>query len=431
MTVALEPLPMEAAAEFWRNKVMLGPAEFAELADEAKIRAFGVAGIAKGSELATVYNSLQAAIDKGISYGEFKKECAEIFARRGWTGKREWRVQNIFRTNIQTAYNSGRYKSQKENAETFPYLQYNAVNDRRTRPTHKAMDGKVFPLDHPFWDTWYPPNGYRCRCSTLSLTGRQVDRMGLKVETSDPTGSPIEIPNQVTGAKMTVQQLLPDPGFDHHPGKVVWGGMGEWRDRGIYQAMDGLKGPADYRRRTLANVQPAKVPDLDESSLLPAGKDDAFYKGEFVKRYGEETVVRDGAGEPVIMTLRSFLVDKAPGSAEAWKFAKGGHGESIPLLQEMIEDPYEIWLTPQQDRETGRVRLSKRYVSLWKTEDKKKIAGLAVFEVVDGVFQGVTAFGFLGDTIPNQKADSGHVPQKADLSYAERQRQGLLLYPKR
>jgi len=418
VTVALDPLPMEAAAEFWRNKVQLGPAEFAKIADEAKIRAFGISGIAKGDELATVFNSLQAAIDKGISYGEFKKECAGIFERRGWTGKREWRVQNIFRTNIQTAYNSGRYKTQKENAEAFPYLQYNAVNDRRTRPTHAAMDGKVFPLDHPFWDTWYPPNGYRCRCSTLSLTGRQMERMGLKVETSDPTDSPIEIPNQVTGAKMTVQQLLPDSGFDHHPGKVVWGGMGEWRDRGIYQAMDGLPGPADYRRRTLANVQPAKVSDLDESALLPTGRDDAFYKSEFVQRYGEETVLRDGAGEPVIMTLRSFLVDKTPGAAEAWKFAKGGHGEAIPLLQEMIETPYEIWLTPQQDRQTGRVRLSKRYVSLWKTEDKKTIAGLAVFEVVDGVFQGVTAF------IPMKKGG-------ADLTYAERQRLGLLLYPKR
>jgi SPP1 gp7 family putative phage head morphogenesis protein len=260
MTVTLDPLTMEAAAEFWRDKVKLGPAQFAALSDEAKIKAFGISGIAKGDELTTVYNSLQAAIEKGISYGEFKKECAGIFERRGWTGQREWRVQNIFRTNIQTAYNSGRYKTQKENAGTFPYLQYNAVNDRRTRPTHAAMDGKVFPLDHPFWDSWYPPNGYRCRCSTLSLTERQVDRMGLKVETSDPTDSPIEIPNQVTGAKMTTQQLLPDPGFDHHPGKVIWGGIGEWRERGIYQAMDGLPGPADYSRRALANVRSANVP---------------------------------------------------------------------------------------------------------------------------------------------------------------------------
>jgi SPP1 gp7 family putative phage head morphogenesis protein len=409
---------MEASAAFWKDKVLLGPGKFSQLSNEAKIRAFGISGIAKGDELTTVFNALQQAIEKGISFSEFKKQCAEIFARRGWTGLREWRVQNIFRTNIQTAYNSGRWQSQKQTAGTFPYLQYNAVNDRRTRPTHKAMDGKVFPVDHPFWDTWYPPNGYRCRCSTLSLTEKQVKRLGLQVETEDPTNTPIAIPNTVTGEALHVQQLLPDPGFNHHPGKVVWGGLGDWSDRGIYQAMDDLAGPADYRRRALANVRLAEVPDLNEADLLQTGKDDLFYKEEFLKRYGQERLISDAVGEPVILSLRSFLVDKAQGAAEQWKFAKAGHGEAIPLLAEMIERPFEIWLVPQQDKETGRVRLVKRYVSLWKTEDKERIGGLAVFEVVDGVYRGVTAF------VPFKKG-------KADLDYAEKQRLGLLLYPKR
>lgn len=219
MTVSLAPLPMKEAAVFWRDKVKLGPADFKKLSDEAKVRAFAISGIAKGDELTTVYNSLQKAIEQGLSYSDFKKECAEIFERRGWTGKREWRVQNIFRTNIQTAYNVGRYTKQKEMAEYFPYLQYSAVNDRRTRPTHRALDGKIFPVDHAFWDTWYPPNGYRCRCSTLSLTEGQLKRRGLKVEEGDPTDTPIEIADPTTGAKMTTQQLMPDPGFAHHPGK--------------------------------------------------------------------------------------------------------------------------------------------------------------------------------------------------------------------
>ncbi len=227
MSVTLEPLTMQAAADFWRDKLLLGPGAFAKLSDEAKMKAFAVSGIAKGDELTTVYRALQDAIEKGISFGEFKKRCKDIFERRGWTGKREWRVQNIFRTNIQTAYNSGRYKRQKELGDIFPYLQYSAVNDRRTRPTHKAVDGLVFPLDHPFWDTWYPPNGYRCRCSTFSLTKRQVERRGLKVETNDPTNTPVSIASPVTGEKLHVQQLLPDAGFANHPGKMVWGGIGE------------------------------------------------------------------------------------------------------------------------------------------------------------------------------------------------------------
>ena len=47
----LEPLAMQEAVEFWRNKVQLSPREFSKLSDEAKVMAFGVSGIAKGSEL--------------------------------------------------------------------------------------------------------------------------------------------------------------------------------------------------------------------------------------------------------------------------------------------------------------------------------------------------------------------------------------------
>ncbi|BDD88877.1 phage head morphogenesis protein [Desulfofustis limnaeus] len=219
MTLTLEPLPAREAIAFWQDKVPMGAGAFAALSAEEKLHAFAVSGIAKGDELDSIYEALQRAIDDGISYGEFKKQCADIFTRRGWTGKRDWRVQNIFRTNIQTAYNVGRWQRQQQSAGSFPYLMYNAVNDSRTRPTHRALDGKVFPADHPFWDTWYPPNGFRCRCSTISLTEGQVKRRGLRVETEDPTNTPTLIPHPVTGEKIHLQQLLPDPGFAGNPGK--------------------------------------------------------------------------------------------------------------------------------------------------------------------------------------------------------------------
>jgi len=83
--------------------------------------------------------------------------------------------------------------------------------------------------------------------------------------------------------------------------------------------------------------------------LLPSGKGDDFYKAEFIRRYGEEKVVKDVLNEPAILSLRSYLVDKTPGAKEAWKFGKAGHGESIPMVEDMLLDPYEVWLTPQND----------------------------------------------------------------------------------
>jgi len=45
-------------------------------------------------------------------------------------------------------------------------LKYDAVNDGRTRPTHRELDNIIRPVDAPFWDTYYPPNGWGCRCTT-------------------------------------------------------------------------------------------------------------------------------------------------------------------------------------------------------------------------------------------------------------------------
>lgn len=41
--------------------------------------------------------------------------------------------------------------------------------DRRVRPSHAILDGKVYPADHEFWATHYPPNGFRCRCGVRTL----------------------------------------------------------------------------------------------------------------------------------------------------------------------------------------------------------------------------------------------------------------------
>ena len=95
MPIELTPLPMAEAQAFWADKVQLGPGEFAKLSAEAKVKAFAVSGIARGDELTTVFEAIRRAIDQGTTLADFKKECGAIFERRGWTGKRTWRVDNI------------------------------------------------------------------------------------------------------------------------------------------------------------------------------------------------------------------------------------------------------------------------------------------------------------------------------------------------
>lgn len=403
-------LPMDEALSFWKDKLKLSPGEFSKLSVEAKTRAFAISGIARGDELDTVYNALQSALKAGTSFDQFKSDCRAVFERRGWTGKRAWRLDTIFRTNIQTAYNVGRYRQLLQVKDRRPYWRYSAVNDSRTRPAHRAMHGKIFPADHPFWNTWYPPNGFRCRCSVNSVSMHDLESEGWTVESVDPTGKLFEPTDPVTGVKLPARPLMPDGGWRFNPGKVTWGGFEP--AQGAYKDLPGLLTAQDYGRRSLSNIRAKDIPDIT-TQPLPGKQPDDFYKSEFTRLYGDGVVISDPIKTPVILTLRSFQVVKESGGAEVWKFDKPGHGESIPLLREMIESPLEIWLVPQESA-YGRIRLSKRYISLWK-DDAGRIGGLAVFEVADGVLQGVTSF------LPLTKG-------VADLAYLDKQRRGILLY---
>lgn len=48
--------------------------------------------------------------------------------------------------------------------EVLPFLEYSTVGDDRVRPDHQDLEGIVRPVDDSFWDIYYPPNGWGCRC---------------------------------------------------------------------------------------------------------------------------------------------------------------------------------------------------------------------------------------------------------------------------
>lgn len=48
-------------------------------------------------------------------------------------------------------------------------LQYRTAGDDRVREDHAAMNGITLPSDDPFWREYYPPNGWRCRCTAVEV----------------------------------------------------------------------------------------------------------------------------------------------------------------------------------------------------------------------------------------------------------------------
>ena len=49
------------------------------------------------------------------------------------------------------------------------HLQYRTAADSKVRPEHAALHGVTLPIDDPFWEQFYPPNGWNCRCSVTQV----------------------------------------------------------------------------------------------------------------------------------------------------------------------------------------------------------------------------------------------------------------------
>lgn len=52
-------------------------------------------------------------------------------------------------------------------------LFYQTAGDDRVRDEHAILEGTNLPIDDPFWDTYYPPNDWGCRCEAIPGTDDQ------------------------------------------------------------------------------------------------------------------------------------------------------------------------------------------------------------------------------------------------------------------
>lgn len=48
-------------------------------------------------------------------------------------------------------------------------LQYRTAGDERVRDSHDKLRDTTLPKDDTFWDSFYPPNGWRCRCTVVEV----------------------------------------------------------------------------------------------------------------------------------------------------------------------------------------------------------------------------------------------------------------------
>ncbi len=156
-----------------------------------RANAFSVAGVSAESQLTHVLGQLSVALADGLTMEDWKETLSLDDLELP-----DYRLENIYRTNMQSMYARGRAEQQAQNVSRRPYLLYSAVGDSRTRVSHMAWDGIIRPITDDFWKTHTPLNGYQCRCKAIALTQSQADRRG---------GLSKPIP----------QGTQPDPGWDY------------------------------------------------------------------------------------------------------------------------------------------------------------------------------------------------------------------------
>lgn len=89
-------------------------------------------------------------------------------------------VQKVYDTyNVQylrTEYNfaqasalmAARWKKFEQEGDRYN-LQYRTMYDKRVRRTHRMLHNITLPIESPFWNKYFPPNGWNCRCTVVQV----------------------------------------------------------------------------------------------------------------------------------------------------------------------------------------------------------------------------------------------------------------------
>lgn len=168
-------VPPAEAIDYFKRKKIDTKEEFLKLSRQAKAGAFTVGGIYEQDILEAFQKEIVGALETGQTQKFVTDKFKSILSGAAHKELGNYHLESVFRTNVQMAYGVGRRRAMEAAADDLPLWEYVAVNDDRTRPTHRALDGITFPANHPFWDEHFPPWGFSCRCSTIATFNYRKD----------------------------------------------------------------------------------------------------------------------------------------------------------------------------------------------------------------------------------------------------------------
>jgi len=141
-------------------------------------------------------------------WGEFKSIVQRI--------NNEYNVRNL-KVEYDTGIGSAQMASKwvQYIADETAKLIYQTVGDSRVRPSHQVLDGIIRAITDAFWDVYYPPNGWGCRCDAVATNG--------KVTPKNKIVTPTDVPELFKRNLAKDGLAFPEdhPYFEHVPDEVL------------------------------------------------------------------------------------------------------------------------------------------------------------------------------------------------------------------
>jgi len=385
-------LPFAEAIAYLGRKLDVPTASWTDIREAMHARAFVVAGAIKGQLIADFHDAINRAIAEGRTLADFRRDFDAIVARHGWdyNGSRNWRSAVIYNTNMRMAVAAGRWAQGMRLADGGGkvYIRYTAILDSRTRPLHRQWHGIILPVDHPFWDTHYPPNGWNCRCSIQFLTHDELAHYGWQVTADADIPAvlwemrPLKTPD---GVEMVNVPEGIDTGFGYNVGKAAWGRgadrvaierHGPWNEltvpAGIRQAATPLQPVATdiVPAPPVARILGTQAPGIGHPPAAVAPETVDALRAALRQALGaDEAILTDPAGEAI--SLGQAIVDHMITDAARID----GRESYFPFLADLITAPQEIWVGFAEDEASGQVSLRRRYVKYFLI-GKRRVLGL-------------------------------------------------------
>jgi SPP1 gp7 family putative phage head morphogenesis protein len=201
---------------------------------------FTVSRLTRLDLLKAVQEGITQSVGGDLSRRDFARNITQLLQKAGWWGNIEVtdpstgevletrfdprRVKLIYDTNTRMAHSAGRWERIQEAKGTHPYLRYITKDDARVRVSHAAWHNLTLPVDDPWWQTHYPPNGWGCRCRAMAMSQRDYDKglspKGDALKTVAPDSEPVGWLNKLTGEVEQVPNGI-DPGFAYNVGEAA------------------------------------------------------------------------------------------------------------------------------------------------------------------------------------------------------------------